>query len=77
MDPSTRPNDDGLDSLMADLLAEQMSAKELRKWCRYHGIVRERGDSKAMTAKRAVEQNPVAVSRRVLGTGDSGSSANT
>ena len=59
-----------LDTLMAELLADEMTAGELRKWCRHHGVTRERGDSKMETARRAVEQNPVAVSRRVLETPD-------
>ena len=59
---------DGLDKILANELAEQMTAKELRSWCRRHGIVRKRGDSKVETAHQAMRQNPVAVTRKVLGT---------
>lgn len=56
----------GLDEVLADRLAESMTALELRRWCRRHGIVRERGDSKRETALKAVKQNPIAVTKAVL-----------
>lgn len=58
---------DGIEEALARDLADSMGVLELRRWCRRHNVVRERGDSKIDTARRAVEQNPVAVAKYVAG----------
>jgi len=55
-----------MDVLLAHELADRMTVEELRKWCSEHGVVRERGDDKLTTAKRAVEQDRVAVLEHLL-----------
>lgn len=44
-------------------LMKRMNVPELRKWCREHGVVRSRGDSKFETALKAVEQAPYDVAK--------------
>lgn len=44
-----------------EALQRKMSAVQLRDWCSRNGVNRSRGDSKSMTAEKAVEQKPHAV----------------
>jgi len=58
-----------MDVLLAHELADRMTVEELRKWCSEHGVVRERGDDKLTTAKRAVEQDREGIARFLYGRG--------
>ena len=61
-----RRDGEGIDRILVQKLMEQMTVKELRKWCTDNVVRRSRGDSKAVTATKAVDQNRDAVIELVL-----------